>query len=766
MADKVKLDPDDATPTSVYAQIAKQNATMYPKGDCMPCGATIRMGFFFDAFGRHRDIDDQSSSQYSNIARLWEAHRDLEDPRRPANQFWFRFYYSGLGTPLNESAKANEWINAGVAACKMAGKKALSGAESAAKLFTRVNTPIEQANVKKRVDGVKKQLLDGFLDGDFSLRPIDKAFQDLRKDIEHIPAQARRVMNVLNASQERYWERTKAMGTLLWRNAKNDFKNNVKGAPMKAGWAVARSLFVGIAMENVPIVRDNSVMAKAFGTGVDTRLIAAKDQFKAAYEAVKNQMPNVRAIEVSVFGADRGCVLARAFINDLAEKYKRRDDTDLAIEGVSIQIKFVGLLDAVSSVMSEEAGELIGMVPYLGMLKTSFKDRPLAIPASVQRCVHFAAAHEMRFYQRLDSLEKTRGEQYLYPGTSCDVVGGAPSGSLGVNAELMRVPLQDMLLEAIKAGAAMDTMEDLYLYNAPVFKRFKLSDPIKYGGKEFRIKALVNAYRTLVPRKSGADFMEHSKVFMRWIAARYMDPEFRRTISDPVADWKRNMADADLQRKTAKSQLDWELQREGINMSMLASRSQDEQAKLRGMKAASDAAQKRYEKLIAEAPKDYSTVWERLEKEAEKKLRSASYQEGLKQSVERIRNMPDSWDSDNKVSADAVEVAMLPEAEMELVSAWKEGIEGKHPLPPDVMALFDMLVHDTLLTSWQDHVLAPSLYFRTRDKDEFGSTDLAKEAKQRQKDDRVAARIDQAAKQSQEWARGYKAGATPPPTGH
>ncbi|AOR68230.1 hypothetical protein BBJ41_12180 [Burkholderia stabilis] len=762
MAERIKLDPDDATPASVYAQIANQNATMYPKGDCMPCGATIRMGFFFDAFGRHRDIDDKSSSQYSNIARLWDAHRDTEDPKCPANQFWFRFYYSGLGTPVNESAKANEWINASVAAAKMAGKKALSGAESTAKSFMRVNTAIKQASVKKRVDDVKKQLLDGFLEGDFSLRPIDKAFQDLRKDIEHIPAQARRVMNVLNASPERYWERTKATGTLLWRNAKNDFKNNVKGAPMKAGWAVARSLFVGIAMENVPIVRDNSVMAKAFGTGVDTRLIAAKDQFKAAYDAVKTHRQKIRTIEVSVFGADRGCVLARAFINDLAEKYKRRDDTDLAIDGVSIQIKFVGLLDAVSSVMSEEAGELIGMVPYLGMLKTSFKDRPLAIPASVQRCVHFAAAHEMRFYQRLDSLEKTRGEQFLYPGTSCDVVGGAPNGSFGFNAELMRIPLRDMLLEALKAGSVMDTMEDLRDKKPDTFKKFTIAQPINSGGKQYRIKQLVDAYRALVPRKPGVDFMEHSKVFMRWIAARYLDPEFRRTMSDPVADWKRNMADADLQRKTAKSQLDWELQRQGINMSMLASRSPADQSTLRGMKAASDAAQKRYEKLIAEAPKDYTTVWERLEKESAKKLRQATYQDGLRQSAERIRNTPDSWDSNNKASADAVEAAMLPEAQMELVSAWKEGIEGKHPLPPDVMALFDMLVHDTLLTSWQDHVLAPSLYFRTRDKDEFGSSNFDKEAKQRKKDDLAAARIDQAAKQSQEWAKGYKGGATPP----
>ncbi|VWB96832.1 DUF2235 domain-containing protein [Burkholderia metallica] len=758
MAEKIKLDPDDATPMSVYTQLVSRDANLYPKGDCMPCGATIRMGFFFDAFGRNADIDDKESSRYSNICRLWEAHRDNDDSRRPANQFWYRFYYSGLGTPLNESAKSNALVNAGVAVAKMAAKKAKSGATSVAESFTRVNTPIKQADVKKRVADVKKQILEG----DFSLRPIEKAFEDLRKDIEHIPAQARRVMNVLNASPERYWERTKATGTLLWRNTKNDFKANWKGTPMKAAWGVARSLFVGVAMENVPIVRDNAVMAEAFGTGVDTRLIAAKKQFETAYEAVKHQMKKIRVIEVSVFGADRGCVLARAFINDLAEKYKRRDDTDLAIDGVSIQIKFVGLLDAVSSVMSEEAGELIGMVPYLGMIKTSYKDRPLGIPASVQRCVHFAAAHEMRFYQRLDSLEKTRGEQFLYPGTSCDVVGGATNGSLGLNAELMRVPLRDMLLEALKAGAVMDTMEDLYLYKNDTFGRFSIAEPIKCGGKQYRIKQLIDAYTALVPRKAGVDFVAHSKVFLRWIAVRYRDPEFRRTMSDPVADWKRNMSDADLQRKTAKSQLDWELQRQGINMSMLASRSQEDQAKLRGMKAASDAAQKRYEKLVAEAPKDYSTVWERLEQEAAKKLRRASYQEGLKQSAERIRNMPDSWDSNNKASADAVEAAMLPEAEMELVSAWKEGIEGKHPLPPDVMALFDMLVHDTLLTSWQDHLLAPSLYFRTRDKDTFGSSDLAKEAKQRKKDDLTAARIDQAAKQSQEWARGYKDGATPP----
>lgn len=50
MADnlELKLHPDDATPAAVYVALARQNASAYPKGDCMPCGATIRTGFFFD----------------------------------------------------------------------------------------------------------------------------------------------------------------------------------------------------------------------------------------------------------------------------------------------------------------------------------------------------------------------------------------------------------------------------------------------------------------------------------------------------------------------------------------------------------------------------------------------------------------------------------------------------------------------------------------------------------------------------------------------
>src|SRR5690606_6945560 len=109
--------------------------------------------------------------------------------------------------------------------------------------------------------------------------------------------------------------------------------------------------------------------------------------------------------QISVFAADRGAVIARVFVNRLVEKYKLRHATDLEVHGIPIEIKFMGLFDAVSSLMEEN--KLLSMLPVLGLLKQNYGDLSLAVPEAVQRCVHFAAAHELRFYQRLDSLEKT-----------------------------------------------------------------------------------------------------------------------------------------------------------------------------------------------------------------------------------------------------------------------------------------------------------------------------------------------------------------------
>lgn len=86
---------------------------------------------------------------------------------------------------------------------------------------------------------------------------------------------------------------------------------------------------------------------------------------------------------------------------------------------------------------------------------------------------------------------------------------------------------------------------------------------------------------------------------------------------------------------------------------------------------------------------------------------------------------------------------MTPEEEA-LIQAWKMGLSGKNPLPPKVMALFDLLVHDTMLTSWHDHVLSSNLYFQTRAIDTFGTSDYVEEDKKRKRDEKHGERVRQA----------------------
>ncbi len=79
-----------------------------------------------------------------------------------------------------------------------------------------------------------------------------------------------------------------------------------------------------------------------------------------------------------------------------------------------------------------------------------------------------------------------------------------------------------------------------------------------------------------------------------------------------------------------------------------------------------------------------------------------------------------------------------------LLEVWREASEGKNPLPPKVMALFDFLVHDAMLSSWPDHLLAStSMYFRVREKDIFGKTDFKAEEADLKLQKEVASRVDE-----------------------
>ncbi|WP_439889627.1 hypothetical protein ACS7SF_09885 [Ralstonia sp. 25C] len=746
MADSTQLDPADQTPLAVRVAMG-ENHKAYPSDACIPCGAVVHMGFFFDGFGRNRDQDDKQTSLYSNICRLWEAHRENRDARKKdfPNQFWYRFYYSGLGTELNEEAREGQVVSAlgklGKEAAKSAEKKSLSVGKKVAGVDRLIVKPLSALS-----DAAKKGLED------FSYRPVVTSFDDLTKKVVAAPGNAARALRL--AEEDRWVRRGRAAArAILYDAAKN---------PLKVGWDVAKEVLVGVALDSIPWFRDNRAIALVMGTGVEDRLAAAKKQFEKAIEDVKIKMPKIQRIQVSIFGADRGGVLARALANELTERYRHPSEEKLAFvdpkdpngTAVPIEIKFLGLLDAVSSLM--EDNKLLGMVPVLNMVKQNYGDQKLAVPGSVQRCVHFAAAHELRFYQRLDSLEQTRGLQYLYPGTSEDITGGAPPGTLGARAELQRVVLRDMLNEAVTYGVMLDTMEDMRKWNPKAYEKFTLAQPISDGKTTYKIWELIGAYRQAVPYVARLNFLEHMQVFLRWMAVRYQSPAFRATLTSQADEVTARHRALLKQREEAKAAYDAQRSQRPVNLAAQG------EAHARWVKA--DAAvQASVQDVVAARSHQSVSIWERIQEESQNLMRRESAQAGLRRSAnglhDQAKNTVQPWDADPEFSAQMVEAAMLTPEQESLIQAWKMGMSGTNPLPPKVMALFDLLVHDTMLTSWHDHMLSSSLYFQTRATDAFGKSDYVKEDKQRKDDEGLAERIEKQRKQQEEWQR--RAGGTP-----
>ncbi|AZG16116.1 DUF2235 domain-containing protein [Cupriavidus pauculus] len=725
MTDSWKIDPADATPHEVYDGMLVSHKAL-KRDECIPCGAIVKMGFFFDGFGRHRDQDDPKTSRYSNICRLWEAHRDNDDSRRKdfPNQFWYPFYYSGLGTPLNKDAENSEIISGATKAGKSAVNLATKTATNTATKATGVSKILDIPKIPGKV--AEKALSEAF--DEMSWRPVARIHDDILKEANAIPAKAGRVLAF--ASESRWVARGKASV----RAALYDIKKN----PLKAAAVAVKSIAVDMGIDSIPFLRDSHAAAMVFGTGVHDRLQCALKQFEAAYRDVTSQMDKVQYIEVSVFGADRGGVIARAFVNELVRKYKQRTDLDLRIggewgkEGHPIEIRFLGLLDSVSSVMA--ANELLSMVPVIGMVKQHHGDRELAVPAIVQRCVHFAAAHELRFYQRLDSLEKTRGEQYLYPGTSEDITGGAPPGSLGFRGELQRIVLRDMLHEALMAGARLDTVLELGNYKPETYEKFSLAPSITQGNASYKIPDLISAYRELVPRKEGLDFTAHMEVFLRWLAVRYQSPAFRTLLNEPAEDLKRQHRETAQAAREAEDAYRAERQRTSFDREAMAA------AWIR-MSEAHDVERESLRNALGALQRPSMKVWDRIDEEAASQTRWLSTQAGIKRAADLAKTQPhDNYDMKN--AADTLESMLMSPEALALATAWKEGATGMKPLPEKVMMLFDMLVHDTMLTSWHDHVLSPTLYFQTRATDTFGLTDEVEEAKQREQDETRAKRID------------------------
>ena len=69
----------------------------------------------------------------------------MRDTRRQKmlNQFWYRFYYSGLGTELNLDAANNEIVSAGIKTATAVGKSAANSAKSTAQKVLGVDKVLD-----------------------------------------------------------------------------------------------------------------------------------------------------------------------------------------------------------------------------------------------------------------------------------------------------------------------------------------------------------------------------------------------------------------------------------------------------------------------------------------------------------------------------------------------------------------------------------------------------------------------------------------------
>jgi len=754
-----RIPEQDRTPASVLKAMA-ENEAAYPKDSCTECGVTLRIGFFFDGFGRNKDLDKNDPTFVSNVSRLWMAHFREDATDMPSKQRWYALYYSGIGSDLNESAKADIVASAlKIAGGKMA-DKAVASAQDAAKNITRLD---EVPNV----DGmgrVKKATQQSVKDGSF--QPMVKAFKDVINDVKTLPEKTVRIWNAWDP--ERIGNRARATLRQSWA----DFKKN----PLKVAWTATKNAVKATIMEGVPVVRDNAAVAELMGTGVDTRLEAAKRQFEQAYAASNAGTEKVVRIEITVFGADRGGVIAKQFVNDIVKKYKRRHDQDLAIIGkdgapdAKIRIRFLGLFDSVASIMDEST--FLGFLPFTDLIKQTHKDRTLTVPAAVEKAVHFAAAHELRRNQRMDSLEKTRGLQYLYPGSSGDVTGVAPLGSLGTRASLSRIPLREMLNLALSCGAAMQSMESMMRRDPAIFRMFSLAVPIEDEGQSYHVPELVAAYRELVKYEPGCDFAPHMEVFLRWLAVRYQDPVFRAGLSDPAEAW---LKDRDYMTP------EQEAQEEARRLSTLSREElakPETTARHRELEALAKERRERAMASRGEAPPQrFKPLWDRLEEEY-KSLERAEQRDAdteqrrldLEKNNPQILRTIEMWDRERDANeamrngvkpgdAQTAQKAPDPLADMKaeramqkrLLTAWRDARDGKTQLPPKVMTLFDWLVHDAMLSSWPDHLLASTtMYFRVRDKDIFAKTDAKAEMEQRAKDMRNAEKVEALAARSEQ----------------
>ncbi|MVW59118.1 DUF2235 domain-containing protein [Massilia sp. NEAU-DD11] len=220
----------------------------------------------------------------------------------------------------------------------------------------------------------------------------------------------------------------------------------------------------------------------------------------------------ITIINLSIFGFSRGAALARAFSNEMLKQTARGPDGVLRYNGVPIRFNFMGLFDTVASFGAPAKNA-----------DMPFDEKNLVVPQAIERCVHFVAAHELRFSFPVDLIRKDgklmpNWTETAYPGAHSDVGGGYEPVCQGISNNYARIPMRDMMHEAVKSGVRLVDYDDIKKIDAVVFRsRFEIMpDTLNAYAKYMNLigshatveqsvtahmKALYSAWGTMTRRK-------------------------------------------------------------------------------------------------------------------------------------------------------------------------------------------------------------------------------------------------------------------------
>ncbi|EOW9189506.1 hypothetical protein ACOA8B_000323 [Vibrio cholerae] len=303
----------------------------------------------------------------------------------------------------------------------------------------------------------------------------------------------------------------------------------------------AQNIAKKVTLEALPALRDNPTVMEQFMTGVDARVDGAKRSFKDRFEFVKsrNQLP-IKLIQISVFGADLGGILARRFIDELLEGICTKQGEDYIYEGAKVEVTFAGLFDCTrrSSLDSGDtmndvfsfAGILLKPLEWIGGGKVIDFDKPLH--RAVKKALHLVAAHERRVYRPLVPLGplKSGWDESLLPGISEDITGGLLPNEQRPSAELSRVALHQMYHAARSGEVPFPNFNELHKVSEKVAAYFVMHDNL--AGKSVQYYTRRYMQQAGNKKLSRQAFENHQYIYSWWLGKQYADYKARLKDAD------------------------------------------------------------------------------------------------------------------------------------------------------------------------------------------------------------------------------------------